>query len=127
MDVYLSPEQLDLRAEVLAMTARDNALELGLVDRVVGHGSRAIPELETAMHGSRVVGRLNIVTALRRIGDTEAVPLLRHVAAYDVDDKVRAEAEHTLQVWARTPDGRGKRARRALRRVSELRDERHDG
>ena len=37
--------------------------------------------------------------ALRRIGDRQAVPILRHFGRYDADETVRREALFTLATW----------------------------
>jgi hypothetical protein len=117
-----APEKA-IEADVKVIATREDALSIGAVDRVVARGVRAIPELETARPSAGVPGRLNCVTALRRIGRIEAVPILRQVAAHDLDERVRAEAALSLTEWAKTDDDRGKAARAALRRVSELRGE----
>jgi hypothetical protein len=66
-------------------------------------------------------GRKNLILALRRIGDVEAVPLLRQVALYDVAADVRREAGWTLRQWAAGPAGeeRADKARAAVRALDE--------
>ena len=51
---------------------------------------------------------------MARIGDSEAVPILRHTALYDITPDVRAAAEGVLARWAAGNDARGARARDAL-------------
>lgn len=117
------PNEREIERDVKALVTRDDALAGGAVDRVVRHGLAAIPELESALHGASVAGRLNAVTALRRIGRVEAVPILRHVGAHDPEEPVRVEATFTLTEWSRGADARAEEARKALRRIAELRGE----
>jgi len=96
-------------------------------ERLVAAGRVAIPAIETALYGARIEGRLDLVVALRRIGDAAAIPLLLHRARWDEDERVRAEAERTLREWA---GGRGKRAdssREAVRRLEESRGDEYSG
>ena len=73
------------------------------------------------MHTAEVPGRKNLVLALRKIGDADAVPLLRHIALFDPAPDVRVEAEWTLKTWAVAKDARGEKARAALRELDERR------
>ena len=45
------------------------------------------------MHTAAPTGRLHLIAALERIGDDEAVPVLRHVAVFDITAEVRDAAE----------------------------------
>ncbi len=87
--------------------------------RLTRHGRAAIPTLEAALHTAPVPGRKNLITALRRIGDEEAIPVLRHFGEYDQDESVRREATWTLKQWAIEHNSRGEKARAALRTLDE--------
>jgi hypothetical protein len=95
--------------------------------RLVAAGRDAIPPIEAAMHGARIEGRLDLIVALRRIGDAEAIPLLLHRARLDADERVRKEAEFTLRGWAGEKGDRAERARRALRALEESRADAQTG
>ncbi len=109
-----------VRAEVQRLTLSEGQEALRQVDRVAGEGRRALPPIEAALHTADEPGRKNLIVALRRIGDPEAIPLLLHLAAYDRNEAVRREARFTLLEWARPEDPRSPRARSALRRLDEL-------
>lgn len=94
-----APEGIDprVRDDVKAV-AEANAGEVEAAqERAAAHGRAAIPEIETALQNAGVEGRLNLIGALRRIGDGEAIPLLLHRALHDDDERVRTEAEWTLK------------------------------
>jgi hypothetical protein len=111
-----------VRAEVqrLALAEGDEALRQA--ERIARFGRQALPPVEAALHTAEDAGRKNLVVALRRIGDAEAVPLLLHVAAYDGSESARREAEWTLAEWAKGEGVRADRARAAMRRLDELRE-----
>ncbi len=92
-----------------------------MAERLGADGRRALPAIEGALHGASEPGRKNLILALRRIGDGEAVPLLRQLALYDKSASVRREAEWTLQQWSLGSDERALKARAALRVIDELR------
>jgi len=96
-------------------------------ERLVTAGRAAIPAIETALYAARIEGRLDLIVALRRIGDGEAIPLLLHRARLDEDERVRKEAEWTLRGWAGGKDERAVRARRALRALEETRADEKPG
>jgi hypothetical protein len=114
-----------IRADVLVLTAEDRASTevRHAVDDLARYRRRALPTLEAALHTASEPGRKNLILALRRLGDGEAVPLLRHLAIFDPSGEVRREAEWTLKAWA--ADGqpsaaeRARAAQRALRAVDE--------
>ena len=54
---------------------------------------------------------MHLIAALEKIGDGEAVPVLRHVAVFDITPEVRDAAEDLLSRWA--ADDRRQGARRA--------------
>jgi HEAT repeat protein len=89
------------------------------LERLISHGRRAIPTIELALQQAKPPGRRNLVIALRRIGDGEAVPLLARLVVRDGDEMVRREARTTLEGWAKAPGERGDKARAALRTIDE--------
>jgi hypothetical protein len=90
-------------------------------ERVARHGRRALPSIEAALHTAEAAGRKNLIAALRKIGEAESVPLLRHVALFDAAADVRREAEWTLRSWATGDGARAVKAREALRVIEERR------
>ncbi len=116
-----------IRADVQMVAMATGAPPPGALDRLAERGRRALPSIEAALHTAEPPGRKNLVLALRRIGDGEAVPLLRHVALTDEDASVRREAEWTLKGWAAEKDARGERARGALRELDERRQREEAG
>ena len=66
------------------------------------------------MHTASPTGKKNLILALRKIGDVEAVPLLGHMAQFEPNADVRREAEWTLKSWA--ADGAAKAAGASGRR-----------
>jgi hypothetical protein len=108
-----------IRVEVQQLTlARGEAASQG-ADRLAKAGRRAIPAIEAALHTADAPGRKNLILALRRIGDVEAVPLLQHIATWDAESDVRREATWTLKGWATGDGERAVKAREALRKLDE--------
>ncbi len=116
----------DLELDVQRL-AKEDSLPESVAARVAARGVRAVPDLEAALHGAGVAGRLNLLVALRRTGAVEAVPLLLHRAQHDDDERVRLEAEHALRTWAGERGGRADAARRALRKLEEARKDTKQG
>lgn len=111
----------DVHANVTLLCNHEGTLAQAAADHLQRYGKRAIPTIEAAMHTASVPGRKNLILALRRIGDVDAVPLLAHIAITDGSPEVRREAKWTLEQWAadgKTP-GRADRARAALRANEE--------
>jgi hypothetical protein len=111
----------DIGNEINVLVLRNDALVGPATERLVAYRRNAIPQIETAIHTAAPNGRLNLVAALDRIGDEEAVPVLRQVAVYDVTPEVRAAAEAALTRWATGQDHRGERARAGLAAVGRKR------
>lgn len=111
----------DIRAKVTVLCNREGAAATLAAERLAGYGRRAIPTIEAAMHTASATGKKNLVMALRKIGDAEAVPLLGHMAQFEPSPDVRREAEWTLRQWAadgKVPE-RAARAKAALRVIEE--------
>ena len=113
----------DIRANVTLLCNHEGALATAAAEHLTRYGRRAIPTIESAMHTASPTGKKNLILALRKIGDVEAVPLLGHMAQFEPNSDVRREAEWTLRGWA--ADGkageRAARAKAALRTLEEAR------
>jgi hypothetical protein len=109
----------DIGDEINILIRRNDQLVGPATERLAKYRRAAIPQIETAMHTSAPGGRLHLITALERIGDGEAVPVLRHVAVFDITAEVREAAEKLLQRWAATSDDKG-RAARAQAALAEI-------
>ena len=111
----------DIRANVTLLCNHEGALATAAAEHLQRYGRRAIPTIEAAMHTASATGKKNLILALRKIGDAEAVPLLGHIAEFETSEDVRREAEWTLKGWA--ADGkdatRAARSKAALRQVEE--------
>ena len=110
-----------IKVEVHQLVLSEGEAAAGSASRLVMFGRRALPAMEAALHTADERGRKNLILAMRRLGDAEAIPLLLHVATHDPASDVRREAEWTLQTFAKGDDERGTRARDALRSLAELR------
>jgi hypothetical protein len=108
----------DIGDEINILVRRDDQLVAPATERLAAYKRRAIPQIETALHTSAPTGRLHLLVALDRIGDEEAVPVLRHVAIYDMTADVRRSAEGILERWA---SGGSDRARAALADIARRR------
>jgi len=113
----------DIGDEINILVRRDDQLVPPATDRLAKYRRAAIPQIETAMHTSAPSGRLHLITAFDKIGDSEAVPVLRHVAIFDITPEVRDAAEKLLQRWAAASDNKARadRARAALADVARRR------
>jgi hypothetical protein len=109
----------DIGDEINILVRRDDQLVPPATERLAAYRRRAIPQIETALHTSAPTGRLHLIAALERIGDDEAVPVLRQVATYDMTSAVRAAAGDVLAQWAsRSPEARAARARAAMAEIA---------
>jgi hypothetical protein len=113
----------DIGDEINILIRRDDQLVPPAIDRLARYRRSAIPQIETAMHTSAPPGRLHLIAAFDKIGDGEAVPVLRHVAVFDITPEVREAAERLLSRWAAAPDdkARAARARAALDEIARKR------
>jgi HEAT repeat protein len=92
----------DIGDEINILVRRNDQLVGPATERLAAYRRAAVPQIETAMHTAAPSGRLHLVAALDRIGDDEAVPVLRHVAVFDVTPDVRdGRARAALEVVAR--------------------------
>ncbi len=115
------PADVDLRSTVQLLTAEQGDVAQRALAQLLPYGQGALPYLESALHNAAPGGRRNVVMALRRLDDASAAALLGHVASFDADAVVRAEARAVLGEWAVRPSAHGRRARAALRKVDEVR------
>jgi hypothetical protein len=112
----------DISDEINVLVRRNDDLVPPATDRLAAYKRKAIPQIETAIHTADSTGRLHLVTALDRIGDDEAVPILRHVAVFDTSADVRAAAEGILGQWSGAPPpARANRAGAALAEIARKR------
>jgi len=111
----------DIRANVTLLCNHEGALATAAADHLARYGRRAIPTIEAAMHTASPTGKKNLILALRKIGDVEAVPLLGHIAQFEPNADVRREAEWTLRQWAADDKAkeRAVRAKQAVRVLEE--------
>lgn len=111
----------DIRANVTLLCNHEGALATAAAEHLTRYGRKAIPTIESAMHTASPTGKKNLILALRKIGDAEAVPLLGHLAEFEPNADVRREAEWTLKGWAADDKSaeRATRAKTALRRLEE--------
>jgi hypothetical protein len=111
----------DIADEINILVRRNDQLVPPATERLAAYKRAAIPQIETSLHTSAPTGRLHLVAAMARIGDGEAVPILRHTALYDITPDVRAAAEAVLAGWATGNDARGVRARDAIAEIARKR------
>ena len=90
----------DIQDEINILTRRNDALVPPATERLARFGRVAIPQIETALHTAAPTGRLHLIEAFARLGDEEAIPVLRHFAVYDVRPQVRRACEELLASWA---------------------------
>ena len=111
----------DIRANVTLLCNHEGALATAAAEHLARYGRRAIPTIEAAMHTATPTGKKNLILALRKIGDVEAVPLLGHIAQFEPNADVRREAEWTLRQWAGEEQGkeRAVRSKAAVRVLEE--------
>jgi len=95
------------------------------MERLAARGGAALVHLETGMHTAPDSARLRLVALMRRIGDPDAIPILRHAAVFDVSDEVRAACDDTLKTWAGESGSRAARAQQALTLAAEKRASGH--
>jgi hypothetical protein len=117
----------DIRGQVTLLLNQEGAPAQAAAKKLVAHGKRAIPTVESALHTASPAGKKNLIGILRQIGDESAIPLLRHIAVYEPAEDVRKEALWTLQGWAKEDNPRGHKAREAIRAVDENRQREEAG
>lgn len=111
----------DIGDEINILVRRNDELVPPAIERLAAYRRAAIPQVETAMHTAAPSGRLHLIAALERIGDDEAVPVLRHVAIFDVMPDVRDAAEAALIRWSTGPvDSHAPRQARAAAALAEI-------
>jgi hypothetical protein len=112
----------DIADEINILVKRNDELVPPAVERLTAFRRTAIPQIETALHTAAPPGRLHLLTALEAIGDPAAIPVLRHVALFDVTSEVRDAAEAALRRWGSGPPAsRAARANDALAEVARKR------
>ena len=116
-------DEAEIRADVTLLSNHEGAIAATAADHLARFGRRGIPTIEAALHTASPPGKKNLIVALRKIGDVEAIPLLRHVATFEPSEDVRREAEWTLKQWAGDDGNRARAAaaRAAVRAMEEAR------
>jgi len=109
----------DIADEINILIRRNDQLVPPAMDRLAAYKRAAIPQMETAFHTAAPSGRLHLIAVTDRIGDPVAIPILRHVALFDVTPDVRAAAEGVLSRWA-ADGGQRARAERAAATLAEI-------
>lgn len=107
--------------EIAILTKRNDPLVPPAIKRLAAFGRKALPQIETALHTAPLEGRLHLISALEKIGDPEAVPILRHHAVFDMKPEARKACEDLLSKWAAAKDARSETSRVALARVAAKR------
>ena len=111
----------DIADEINILVRRNDQLVPPATERLAAYKRAAIPQIETSLHTSAPTGRLHLVAAMARIGDSEAVPILRHTSLYDITPEVRVAAEAVLALWAADSGASGARARDAISEIARKR------
>lgn len=118
----------DIQDEINILTRRDDALVPPATERLARIGKLAIPQIETALHTAAPTGRIHLIAAFDRLGDADAIPVLRHFAVYDVRSEVRQACTDLLARWASGPTetspairGRAERAQAAMVEIARKR------
>ena len=111
----------DIGADINVIARRDDALVARSTKSLGRFGSKAIPQIETALHSATLRGRLNLVAALDHIGSEDAIPILRHHAVYDTRPELRKACEAVLQGWSVKQNDRGGASRLALLHINDKR------
>ncbi|MBL8632270.1 MAG: hypothetical protein JNM40_03535 [Myxococcales bacterium] len=104
----------DLKPSVELFLTTQGEVQEQALRTLVASGRAALPPLEAALHRTEPKERRAALLALRRLGLHEAVPLLGHVAQFDADASIRADARAVLERWAAEKSPRGEAAQRAL-------------
>jgi hypothetical protein len=113
----------EIQDEINILTRRNDALVPPATDRLARFGRLAIPHIETALHTAAPTGRLHLIEALERIGDDEAIPVLRHFAIYDIRSEVRRACADLLAAWADGQPGDQVVTRRRAERAKQAQNE----
>jgi hypothetical protein len=108
----------DIGDEINILVRRNDALVPPATERLAKYRRAALPQIETALHTAAPSGRVHLVTALERIGDAEAIPVLRHLAVFDTSAEVRDATESLLRRWS--SEGAGPRAEQARTALGEV-------
>jgi hypothetical protein len=111
----------DIQDEINILTRRNDALVPPATERLAKYGRVAIPQIETALHTAAPTGRMHLIDAFARIGDEEAIPVLRHFAIYDVKPQLRRACEDLLATWAAETNHRAERAKGAQAEIARKR------
>ena len=119
----------DIGDEINILVRRDDALVGPATDRLASYRRSAIPQIETAMHTAAPAGRHHLIVALEKIGDGEAIPILRDALRID-PNYGRAHALlawclalNVTYLWTKDIERETQATRRALKASSGLIDD----
>ena len=84
------------RAAVKALLDSKDSLVRHHRARLVAMGRYVLPDIEQEYQGAPYKGRLRLLDVLERMGDPEAVHLVRHIARWDEEDLCRERAKKVL-------------------------------
>lgn len=107
-------QPVDLKPSIELLVSSQGRPQEQALQALCLHGRAALLPLETVLHRNEVPARKAAVLALRRLGLAESAPLLAHVAAFDPEPAVAAEARAVLQSWSSEHTPKGHAARAAL-------------
>lgn len=88
------------RAAVKSLLESKDSLVRHHRARLVTMGRFVLPDIEQEYQGTTYKGRMRLLDVLERMGDPEALHLVRHIARWDADSVCReraAEVAKTLQ------------------------------
>jgi hypothetical protein len=115
----------DIHADVHVISTREDGLATAAMERLAERGGAALVHIETGMHTAPDSARLRLVSLMRRIGDANAIPILRHFAVFDVNAEVRSACDDTLEHWSKASGPHAVLAREAIALAKQKRAEGH--
>lgn len=90
------------RAAVKALLESKDSLVRHHRARLVTMGRYVLPDIEQEFQGASYKGRLRLLDVLERMGDPEALHLVRHVARWDEDSICRKRAQKVARTLAKS-------------------------
>ena len=89
----------DIHGNIHVVVNRTDSFVPKAAHELQRYGLRALPQIETALHSAKPDARLRLVQVLLGIPQADTAALLRHLALFDADERVRDLSEHTIAVW----------------------------
>jgi HEAT repeat protein len=90
------PRERRCRKAVRALASAGTLTQQRALDDVVEFGRFALVDIEQELHGAALAARLRLLEAVEKIGDKEALPLLRFYQRWDPDELVRKKAKAAI-------------------------------